>query len=122
MPSYCIRDCRVERFIASSIAAPFGPATVELVWSSADKICLRSGSSNRVRMLPEPPFGLAGWFTLESNASRSEEHTSELQSFRHLVCRLLLVKIILVLLLKLVKAFLMVRCMLVFLPFMFICL
>src|SRR5262245_64285856 len=27
-----------------------------------------------------------------SNASRSEEHTSELQSLRHLVCRLLLEK------------------------------
>src|SRR5205814_10073081 len=29
---------------------------------------------------------------LERNASRSEEHTSELQSLRHLVCRLLLEK------------------------------
>src|SRR5258705_9247382 len=34
-------------------------------------------------------FGLAGWFIV---AKRSEEHTSELQSLRHLVCRLLLEK------------------------------
>src|ERR1035438_1801613 len=37
-----------------------------------------------------PPFGIALQMTLL--ASRSEEHTSELQSLRHLVCRLLLEK------------------------------
>src|SRR5262245_63835529 len=31
-------------------------------------------------------------FALEANLRRSEEHTSELQSLRHLVCRLLLEK------------------------------
>src|SRR5258705_6592531 len=36
-------------------------------------------------LLPEP-------FTLPQLQQRSEEHTSELQSLRHLVCRLLLVK------------------------------
>src|SRR5205814_10488618 len=35
--------------------------------------------------VPSPPRGLQG-------AVRSEEHTSELQSLRHLVCRLLLEK------------------------------
>src|ERR1035441_4689802 len=33
---------------------------------------------------------LGGWYCIR--APRSEEHTSELQSLRHLVCRLLLVK------------------------------
>src|ERR1039458_6641064 len=32
------------------------------------------------------------WRTLHDNPARSEEHTSELQSLRHLVCRLLLEK------------------------------
>src|SRR5438045_8323567 len=35
---------------------------------------------------------LAGGKLLEDRATRSEEHTSELQSLRHLVCRLLLEK------------------------------
>src|SRR5438309_2896211 len=35
---------------------------------------------------------LAGRWTLERRFARSEEHTSELQSQFHLVCRLLLVK------------------------------
>src|SRR5262245_63559615 len=34
----------------------------------------------------------SGLFTLVMMPSRSEEHTSELQSLRHLVCRLLLEK------------------------------
>src|SRR5256884_24722 len=54
---------------------------------------------------------------------RSEEHTSELQSRLHLVCRLLLEKkMILVLWLKLVKDFLKVRCRLALLPFLISCL
>src|SRR5205814_3488258 len=37
--------------------------------------------------------GAAGtWRDLTDNVNRSEEHTSELQSLRHLVCRLLLEK------------------------------
>src|ERR1035441_7004650 len=43
------------------------------------------------------PDGCCGWLatnalTLCGAGSRSEEHTSELQSLRHLVCRLLLEK------------------------------
>src|SRR5262245_62634255 len=34
----------------------------------------------------------AAWAVLEAILTRSEEHTSELQSLRHLVCRLLLEK------------------------------
>src|SRR2546422_1687561 len=45
----------------------------------------------RLRRLVEVEFGL-GLTTLFVAASRSEEHTSELQSRLHLVCRLLLEK------------------------------
>src|SRR5258705_7304286 len=36
--------------------------------------------------------GYWSWLPLKQLAARSEEHTSELQSLRHLVCRLLLEK------------------------------
>src|SRR5205814_6893647 len=58
------------------------------------KLAIHS-SSSRVKTLPE---GLAGEFSTIARVrsvtvrSRSEEHTSELQSLRHLVCRLLLEK------------------------------
>src|ERR1035441_8945901 len=48
----------------------------------------RSGTlSSRTRKLPRGMLGMKWPFL-----SRSEEHTSELQSLRHLVCRLLLEK------------------------------
>src|SRR2546429_6394961 len=40
---------------------------------------------------PRPPAG-AAWARWRSSGARSEEHTSELQSRLHLVCRLLLEK------------------------------
>src|ERR1039458_8861565 len=40
---------------------------------------------------PSAPAVLVAWWS-KTPASRSEEHTSELQSLRHLVCRLLLEK------------------------------
>src|SRR5262245_38734403 len=45
----------------------------------------RAGSGVCIRITPEP-------FATMRRAARSEEHTSELQSLRHLVCRLLLEK------------------------------
>src|SRR5258705_7537964 len=42
----------------------------------------------RIEFGPEPPFP----FVHKLLGNRSEEHTSELQSLRHLVCRLLLEK------------------------------
>jgi hypothetical protein len=30
IPSFCMRDCSVDRFIPSSVAAPLGPAMVQL--------------------------------------------------------------------------------------------
>src|SRR5437899_6941439 len=59
-------------------------------------------SSPRVRVMFPVPSAMrlegcaAAWLGIESPsyaaAQRSEEHTSELQSLRHLVCRLLLEK------------------------------
>src|SRR5437899_5641377 len=40
----------------------------------------------------EPARGTLGQVRIQLDAHRSEEHTSELQSLRHLVCRLLLEK------------------------------
>src|SRR2546429_6527680 len=43
-----------------------------------------------LRRFPAPPAPLSLSFSLRTVRSRSEEHTSELQSRLHLVCRLLL--------------------------------
>src|SRR5258705_4200454 len=50
--------------------------------------------SNRIRRPSELNTGstVEGGFPGEERNERSEEHTSELQSLRHLVCRLLLEK------------------------------
>src|SRR3712207_7136054 len=53
------------------------------------------GLAERVRGLPEPPLAAGSGalrFRQELAGSRSEEHTSELQSRQYLVCRLLLEK------------------------------
>src|SRR5205814_9288507 len=44
-------------------------------------------ADGKVTRLIAPPIVLSSW-----DSARSEEHTSELQSLRHLVCRLLLEK------------------------------
>src|SRR5437899_8398637 len=49
-------------------------------WQSATQVCPKVGGGVQPRMNGVPSF------------ARSEEHTSELQSLRHLVCRLLLEK------------------------------
>src|SRR5258708_31118918 len=48
----------------------------------------KTRSNRRLRWTPTRPMGC----TAIANSSRSEEHTSELQSPDHLVCRLLLEK------------------------------
>src|SRR5258705_3903051 len=64
--------------------------------SSPGNTNCRSGRSSTSRGVPIPPTpGSPGTPITESastRANRSEEHTSELQSLRHLVCRLLLEK------------------------------
>src|SRR2546427_7103534 len=72
-----------------SCPAATGPATR---WSHAAKPfcgCPESAGVLTISRGPEP--GRYGWM-LPSTASRSEEHTSELQSQSNLVCRLLLEK------------------------------
>src|ERR1035438_10554264 len=65
----------------SSLPVPLGPLT------SAVRKCgpMRRTRSKMLRIATLRP-------TMPSNENRSEEHTSELQSLRHLVCRLLLEK------------------------------
>src|SRR5262245_65340951 len=48
-----------------------------------DYVCVRLG------VPPADAWGVATFYALLSTTPRSEEHTSELQSLRHLVCRLL---------------------------------
>src|SRR5262245_64535586 len=55
--------------------------------STRDRRRVRRGGSGRPRPSRSPPRPAR-----EARAPRSEEHTSELQSLRHLVCRLLLEK------------------------------
>ena len=43
--SFCILNRRVDRFISRSAAAPCGPATTQLLWVSALRICCRSVSA-----------------------------------------------------------------------------
>src|SRR5258705_6833209 len=49
-------------------------------------------SRNRDRLAPALRFVVADSELVEDLVDRSEEHTSELQSLRHIVCRLLLEK------------------------------
>src|SRR5205814_9158622 len=49
-------------------------------------------STSRAKKRAPPPSGLPAKPTCPEFRSRSEEHTSELQSLRQLVCRLLLEK------------------------------
>src|SRR5262245_27389427 len=50
------------------------------------------GTRSLAVLIEKNPFPYAASFDLSQGALRSEEHTSELQSLRHLVCRLLLEK------------------------------
>jgi hypothetical protein len=48
MPSFCILNWRVDRFIARRAAAPFGPATTQLHSLRVLRICWRSVSSKTI--------------------------------------------------------------------------
>src|SRR5262245_62626518 len=52
----------------------------------------RSGVSRYQRPATYRPKAPRSWGWVAASSTRSEEHTSELQSLRHLVCRLLLEK------------------------------
>src|ERR1039458_5125994 len=95
----CSPSTRVKRMAIGGLALPFGiEETTRLRMLSkryyASKSFLRrstkpSGTSLRLH-IPATHSELTwdGWGTAQ--LARSEEHTSELQSLRHLVCRLLL--------------------------------
>src|SRR5947208_11448750 len=64
-------------------------------WSSTpnrSRAALRIGSRSTAVVQRAPASRLTWTLPLPSNMGRSEEHTSELQSPDHLVCRLLLEK------------------------------
>src|SRR5438105_11762642 len=67
-------------------------------WTSAGCLQTRSfgssciGSKIRLRLLPETDRESLHWGASATSGTRSEEHTSELQSRVDLVCRLLLEK------------------------------
>src|SRR5436853_5266954 len=65
------------KFVQVNSAVPTSTATISATYNSAQT----AGNMNVVAI---------GWDS--SFITRSEEHTSELQSLRHLVCRLLLEK------------------------------
>src|SRR5205814_8815918 len=60
------------------------------IWSSASTAS--AGTSRRSRNAGKRSRSVSARSAPRSSACRSEEHTSELQSLRHLVCRLLLEK------------------------------
>jgi hypothetical protein len=75
IPSFCMRNCRVGRFIPSRAAAPFGPAKTQLVCARTDRICLLSISSRVATPFSCPPMSEVFIF-------RSSSETFKYQSFR----------------------------------------
>src|SRR2546427_1258696 len=73
-----------------------GSRTAESSGSTADATESGKRSVNEDRGAPESHEGreprTGGFWSTDSSSSRSEEHTSELQSQSNLVCRLLLEK------------------------------
>src|SRR5262245_55548387 len=85
-----------RRFGLASPAAALARELFALTSREGDRVRVLTLSEQIDRVLaqgPHAPFGLAlAIGTAGERVARSEEHTSELQSLRHLVCRLLLEK------------------------------
>src|SRR5262245_64671045 len=62
------------------------------LFRSASTRCPRPPKTSPTSSRSVAPIRIASRFRVSDEPSRSEEHTSELQSLRHLVCRLLLEK------------------------------
>src|SRR5205814_3586712 len=84
-------------------ALPISQCTTRTVVLGLSRVCFSrgAGSGSRLRQLIHERAGKLGFLVelagiaqghAEGVEERSEEHTSELQSLRHLVCRLLLEK------------------------------
>src|SRR5262245_64889969 len=65
------------------------PAVVRILVKAAIKraLCREAGSDRTWLFKVRPWYGHAEHFHVQVACPRSEEHTSELQSLRHLVCR-----------------------------------
>src|SRR5258705_9867169 len=78
----------------SAITSPF--RAVKLMSRSTGSSSYAKETPSNASALRRPVTSRAPWSSCcsvgRSSTSRSEEHTSELQSLRHLVCRLLLEK------------------------------
>src|SRR5262245_64585850 len=85
LPTINVQPSGLERAISSMARMPNAPGLLSTTncWPRLWRIC----SPNRRAVMSVAPPGAYGTTTF-----RSEEHTSELQSLRHLVCRLLLEK------------------------------
>src|ERR1035438_8436159 len=81
-----IFEPRYKEMIGECLAnnAPFGVACTT---SSPARVPVFFSVTRTVMVSPAPALGELSWAF--SYLNRSEEHTSELQSLRHLVCRLL---------------------------------
>src|SRR5438045_6404693 len=79
----CTSVCKTGRCVVVHEATRFSGYGAELV-ATVQEECFWN--------LEAPIQRVTGWDTPYPHAFRSEEHTSELQSLRHLVCRLLLEK------------------------------
>src|SRR6266446_1629573 len=62
IPSFCILNCNVDRFMARCAAAPFGPDTTQSDSLRALRISWRSVSSRTLRSAPFVDLGEAGFF------------------------------------------------------------
>src|SRR5690349_22857689 len=87
------RPPRSTLFPYTTLFRSFGQRVVHAARAPAHHAASPSGASiATARRSPELASLAAGSRRLDSTAARSEEHTSELQSRRDLVCRLLLEK------------------------------
>src|ERR1039458_10652247 len=87
LPGSCPRNTRCGTALQANVFAPLtsiSSDSAELIWSHSRT----SSSYSLVALTPR----LRSFFAAADGSTRSEEHTSELQSLRHLVCRLLLEK------------------------------
>src|SRR5262245_63379284 len=92
----CPRDARPHRSIDEFSHRYTHPVTIRVPYIELDFFDRRDGSRDTVvSLLHFGEIGREQASTLDiakDELPRSEEHTSELQSLRHLVCRLLLEK------------------------------
>src|ERR1035441_9313943 len=98
MDSFILRYRNLLVLLALLLAQIIGLA-VQVRRSENGRNTLDPGDMSGVRLIRlwadavvTPPEQLSHWAKLGTESLRSEEHTSELQSLRHLVCRLLLEK------------------------------